>query len=61
MEGAMEDIDILASETDADVYVFIDKHEFDIARILEEAVNRPGWVKHAIYNYFLHYIQFIII
>jgi hypothetical protein len=40
MEGIMEEHEIPTSETDADV--FLNQHESEITRILEEAVNRNG-------------------
>jgi hypothetical protein len=42
MEKAVEKHEIPTSETDADVHVFLDQHEDEITRILEEAVNRHG-------------------
>jgi hypothetical protein len=40
MDGVVEEHEIPTSETDADVHVFIDEHEDDIRRIVEEAVTR---------------------
>jgi hypothetical protein len=42
MEGTVEEHEIPTSETDADVHVFLNQHEDEITRILEEAVNRHG-------------------
>ena len=48
MEGVVEEYDIPTSETDVDLHVFIDQHEDDITRILDEAVNRHEWVERNI-------------
>ena len=40
MDGTVEEHDIATSGIDADINVFIDEHEDDITRILEEAVTR---------------------
>ncbi len=40
MEGTVEEHELPTSETDADLNVFLDQHEDDIMRIMEEAVNR---------------------
>jgi hypothetical protein len=37
-----KEYEIPTSETDADVHVFLNQHEGEIERILEEAVNRHG-------------------
>jgi hypothetical protein len=42
MEGTVEEYEIPTSETDADVHVFLNQHEGEIERILEETVNRHG-------------------
>jgi hypothetical protein len=44
MEGTVEEYEILTSENDADVHVFLNRDEDEITRILEEGVNRHGWV-----------------
>jgi hypothetical protein len=44
MEGTVEEHEIPTSETDADVHVFLNQHEGEITKILEEAVNRNASV-----------------
>jgi hypothetical protein len=38
----VEEHEIATSETDGDLHVFMDEHENQIVRMLEEAVNRHG-------------------
>ena len=42
MEGAVEEHEIPTSETDVDIHVFLNRHEEDIRRLLEDAIDRHG-------------------
>ena len=45
MDGTVEEHEVPTSETDADIHVFLEQHEDEITRILEEAVNRLGAIR----------------